>query len=66
MDGDGKGCEMKCDECPDLKDGMCMKAQEGRFSDMEDVCCLLRLQCMLLRDIWDLLCDEETDNWKIN
>ena len=57
---------MRCNECEHFKENMCVLANEGRISELEDVTCLLRLQIMLLRDIWDELSDDidEADEWK--
>jgi len=51
---------MKCPNCPDYRDNICRKAQEGKLSEMEGGC-LLRCAVMLLRDIWTELAVEGED-----
>jgi len=59
---------MKCKDCPDYVDNICQKAQLEKFSELEGDC-LVRIQCMLLRDIWTELVilnedTEEGEGWK--
>ena len=61
---------MKCDKCPDFVDNICQKAQLNKFSELEGDC-LLRIMCVLLRDIVGELSyrndkEDEGDNWREN
>ena len=60
---------MKCTECPSYTNNICQFAQSGKLSEMDNLSCLLRIQIMLLRDIWcELAIDndekEDGDWWK--
>ena len=50
---------MKCPDCPNYIGEICMKAQDGKISEMDDFICLLRCQISLLRAIWESLQEEE-------
>jgi hypothetical protein len=50
---------MKCQDCREFIGDICMKAQDGKISEMEDQVCLLKMQISLLRAIWESLQDEE-------
>jgi hypothetical protein len=61
---------MKCPDCKNYIGGICMLAQEGKISEIDDSVCLLRCQISLLRSIWEELVfqNEDRENgeeWKI-
>lgn len=67
---------MKCKGCDWYVDKVCQKAQQEKLSELDDVSCLLRLQCRILLDVWselrqlndDSIIDEDEDDnekWKI-
>jgi hypothetical protein len=52
---------MKCSECKNFIAGICMIAQEGKISELDDPICLMRCQIMLLRSILEELAYEDSD-----
>jgi len=56
---------MKCPNCPHFITNACELANHGLFSQLEGDC-LLRMQCILLRDILDELIfkNDEGEDWK--
>lgn len=59
---------MKCKDCKHYKDGVCTAG--GDLSQIDDLQCLLKLQIVLLKDIYFELMEEnderdEGDWWKM-
>jgi hypothetical protein len=42
---------MNCEKCNDFIDGICLRAEQDKIHDLEDMSCLLKLQIVLLREI---------------